>query len=92
MLTERMSSIYGFIKKSLLRILPEEYRRLVFSRASVDDVVLQMLFECCEYAFLTKADKGSLWSHMKQQDPSFDETDTGIALRIVDPFSWNCST
>lgn len=82
MLTERMSSIYGFIKKSLLRILPEEYRRLVFSRASVDDIVLRMLFECCEYAFLTKADKGSLWSHMKRQDPSFDETDTGIALRM----------
>ncbi len=57
----KMTSVADEIGRSICQYYEEEYLDLLFSgNIVIEDVIIQVLVECCRYAYLKNADKHSL--------------------------------
>lgn len=76
MLNSKIYEIYMAIEKALMQELPLEYIKLLFDKKiNVNDVIMQILFDCCEYAYLKSAEKNSLREYRKRQTNEYEAGD-----------------
>ena len=76
MLNSKIYEIYGAIEKALMQELPLEYIKLLFDKKiNIDDVIMQALFDCCEYAYSKSAEKNSLREYRKRQTNEYEAGD-----------------
>ena len=83
MLNSKMNAVAYELGKNMIMTLPDGYQKIVFDVVPLKQIVLQMMVECCEYAFGQKAEKTSLWAFMKDQSiQSFNETEIEDNFRM----------
>lgn len=67
-----MQKVFKAIKQVIMGTLPNRYVQfLLEDKINLDDLALQILFECCKYAYDTTAKKRSLRAHMSS--PELDD-------------------
>ena len=80
-----MNGVANEIGTTIIRILPVTYQAWLFSeKISLNDIISQILIECCEYAYFTNAEKTSLWKHRKDREipePHFAEDHMRMRLQ-----------
>lgn len=65
MLNDKMHKVFETIKQVITGTLPDRYVDFLFEdKISLDDLAMQILFECCKYAYDSTAKKSSLRAHM----------------------------
>lgn len=61
MLTDRMIAVAQAVQNQILTVFPEEYLQKTFSgKITLKDIILQILVECCKYAYDNTQEKHSL--------------------------------
>lgn len=77
MLNEKMQSVAKSIEEVITKILPATYSTFVFDeRNTIEEIIGQILIECCKYAHDNTAERHSLNFYMKQLDPTGDVDDS----------------
>lgn len=72
MLNDKMKKVFKTIKQVITGTLPDKYIFfLLEDRIDLDDLVMQILFECCKFAYDSTAKKSSLRAHMTS--PELDD-------------------
>ncbi|MEY8427848.1 hypothetical protein AALA00_09075 [Lachnospiraceae bacterium 46-15] len=72
MLNDKMQKVFKTIKQVITGTLPDKYIYfLLEDRIDLDDLVMQILFECCKFAYDSTAKKSSLRAHMTS--PELDD-------------------
>ena len=67
-----MQKVFKTIKQVITSTLPDQYIYfLLEDRIDLDDLVMQILFECCKFAYDSTAKKSSLRAHMAS--PELDD-------------------
>lgn len=67
-----MQKVFKTIKQVITSTLPDQYIYfLLEDRIDLDDLVMQILFECCKFAYDSTAKKRSLRAHMAS--PELDD-------------------
>lgn len=65
MLNDKMHGVFETIKQVITDTLPDRYLHfLLEDKICLDDLVMQILFECCKYAYDSTAKKSSLRAYM----------------------------
>lgn len=65
MLNNKMQEVFKAIKQVITNVFPDEYIFfLLEDKIDLDDLVMQILFECCKFAYDSTAKKSSLRAHM----------------------------
>lgn len=68
MLNEKMKTVGNSIAAVITHSFPYEYLQFVFGgRITLDDIVNQVLFECCKFAYDQTADKHSLSYYIQRE-------------------------
>ena len=71
-LNDKMQGIFETIKKVIIGALPDSYVYFLFEdKINLDDLAMQILFECCKYAYDSTSKKSSLRSYM--DSPELDD-------------------
>ena len=71
-LNDKMQRLFGTIKQVITGTFPKEYLQFLFEdEISIDDLAMQILFECCKYSHDHTEKKSSLRAHMN--DPEQDD-------------------
>lgn len=61
MLTRKMNEVAQVIFRQIIKVFPKEYLRHTFSgKITINDVILQILVECCKYSYDNTLEKHSL--------------------------------
>lgn len=72
MLNDKMQKVFKTIKQVITGTLPDNYIFfLLEDKIDLDDLVMQILFECCKFAYDSTAKKSSLRAHMAS--PELDD-------------------
>lgn len=72
MLNDKMQGIFETIKKVIIGALPDSYVYFLLEDIiNLDDLAMQILFECCKYAYDSTSKKSSLRSYM--DSPELDD-------------------
>lgn len=72
MLNDKMQKVFKTVKQVITSTLPDQYIYfLLEDRIDLDDLVMQILFECCKFAYDSTAKKSSLRAHMAS--PELDD-------------------
>lgn len=67
-----MQKVFKTVKQVITSTLPDQYIYfLLEDRIDLDDLVMQILFECCKFAYDSTAKKSSLRAHMAS--PELDD-------------------
>lgn len=75
MFNEKMEAVKSTIENVIDAVFPSKYLDYVFSgKIEPEDVVFQILMECCKYAHDTVSDKHSLRYHLQRRGMSEDDT------------------
>lgn len=65
MLNDKMYGVFKTIKQVIMNTLPNRYVQfLLEDKINLDDLALQILFECCKYTYDSTAKKRSLRAHI----------------------------
>lgn len=68
-LNEKMWEAFSTIESTLIHLLPAKYQMFMFGgKIKLRDIIVQIFFDCCEYAYHHKSEKTSLRRHRKQFD------------------------
>lgn len=71
-LNDKMQGIFETIKRVIIGALPDSYAYFLFEdKINLDDLAMQILFECCKYAYDSTSKKSSLRSYM--DSPELDD-------------------
>lgn len=80
----KMTSVADEIGRSICKYYEEEYIDLLFSENIViEDVIFQVLVECCRYAYLKNADKHSLKYYIDRDGKELEPA-RKILKRVID--------
>lgn len=79
-MNDKMWGVLGAIETTLIHKLPLRYQMTVFDgKIKLRDIIIQAMFDCCEYAYGQTADKKSLRAHRKKEDNN--EYESGDAAK-----------
>ena len=71
-MNDKIQKVFETIKQVIMDTLPDWYIHfLLEDRINLDDLAMQILFECCKYAYDSTAEKSSLRAHMAS--PELDD-------------------
>lgn len=75
MFNEKVEAVKSTIENVIDSVFPSKYLDYVFGgKIEPEDVVFQILMECCKYAYDTVSDKHSLRYHLQRRGMSEDDT------------------
>lgn len=82
MLNEKMKSVAMAIEEVIINILPIEYQLYIFSgKITLEDIICQVLVECCKYAYDNTSDKHSLNYYLKNDEQDCLDSDSERMIR-----------
>ena len=88
MLNEKMEKVAHSIGSIIRREFPSDYLSLVFEkgRFEMSDIIIQIMVECCKYAYDTTAEKHSLLYYTREQnsDPNTEESEHKQISRTIE--------
>ena len=71
-MNDKMNRVYKTVKQVITDLYPPLYVRfLLEDKITLDDLAMQIMFECCKYAYDSTAKQSSLRSHM--ESPELDD-------------------
>ena len=74
MLTDKMRKVEISIKNVIHDIFPKEYQEFVFDeKIQPEDIVTQIMFECCKYAYDRKMPQKSIRAYLKESEGYRDD-------------------
>ena len=77
-MNEKMEKIAHNIKHKIMRDFPSEYLNIVFEegRFEISDIIIQIMVECCKYAYDATTEKHSLLYYTREQNTNPDDEDS----------------
>jgi len=77
MLNEKMHAVAKTIEEVIIHTIPAEYQMFVFEgKITLEDIISQVLVECCKYAYDSTEEKHSLNYFTKNADTNIDAYDS----------------
>ncbi len=90
MLNDKMNGVFNTIKQVVTRTLPDKYVRFLFNeKINLNDLALQILFECCKYAYDMTAEKRSLRAHMDFPEADDERAKLQRSVRKINDYRMN---